>query len=69
MQANSDNHSHDIIIIGAGVIGAMVARFLSRYDLDIVWIEKENDICTGATSANSAIIHGGYAAPPRHAQG
>ena len=42
----------------------MVARTLSRYDLDILWIEKEADICTGATSANSAIVHGGYAAPP-----
>ncbi|MCJ7551202.1 MAG: NAD(P)/FAD-dependent oxidoreductase, partial [Anaerolineae bacterium] len=64
MQANSERHEHDIIIIGAGVVGAMVARFLSRYDLDILWIEKESDICTGATSANSAIIHGGYAATP-----
>ena len=64
MQSNSEHHEHDIIIIGAGVVGAMVARFLSRYDLDILWIEKESDICTGATSANSAIIHGGYAATP-----
>ncbi|MCD6286259.1 MAG: NAD(P)/FAD-dependent oxidoreductase [Anaerolineae bacterium] len=64
MQANSEHHEHDIIIIGAGVVGAMVARFLSRYDLDILWIEKESDVCTGATSANSAIIHGGYAATP-----
>ncbi len=62
MQANPKRHEHDIIIIGAGVVGAMVARFLSRYDLDILWIEKESDVCTGATSANSAIIHGGYAA-------
>ena len=64
MQANSEHYEHDIIIVGAGVVGAMVARFLSRYDLDILWIEKESDICTGATSANSAIIHGGYAATP-----
>lgn len=55
---------YDIIIIGAGVVGALVARFLSRYDLDILWIEKEADICTGATSANSALIHGGYDAIP-----
>ncbi len=55
---------YDIIIVGAGIVGAMVARFLSRYDLDILWIEKEADICTGATSANSAIIHGGYDALP-----
>ncbi|HOT91165.1 MAG TPA: NAD(P)/FAD-dependent oxidoreductase [Anaerolineae bacterium] len=56
--------SYDIIIIGAGIVGSMVARTLARYDLDILWIEKESDICTGATAANSAIIHGGYDAVP-----
>ncbi len=55
---------YDVIIVGAGVVGAMVARFLSRFDLDILWIEKEADICTGTTSANSAVIHGGYDAVP-----
>ena len=61
---NSPRRDYDIIIVGAGVVGAMVARFLSRYVLDILWIEKEADICTGATSANSAVIHGGYDAIP-----
>jgi len=56
--------SYDIIIIGAGIVGSMVARTLARYDLDILWIEKESDICTGATAANSAIVHGGYDAMP-----
>lgn len=64
MQNDLTDVQYDIIIVGAGVVGAMVARTLSRYDLDILWIEKEADICTGATSANSAIIHGGYAATP-----
>ncbi len=66
MQAvsNAARRDVDIIIVGAGVVGAMVARFLSRYALDILWIEKEADICTGATSANSAVIHGGYDAIP-----
>ena len=63
MQGNP-KETHDIIIVGAGVVGAMVARTLARFDLNILWIEKESDICTGATSANSAIVHGGYAAPP-----
>lgn len=56
--------NYDIIIIGAGVVGAMTARFLSRYDLDTLWIEKDADVCTGATAANSALIHGGYDAVP-----
>ena len=55
---------YDIILIGAGVVGAMTARLLSRYNLKTLWIEKESDIGTGATAANSAIVHGGYDALP-----
>ena len=51
---------YDVIIIGAGVVGSVVARFLSRYQLDILWIEKEADIGTGASGANTAIVHAGY---------
>ncbi len=32
----------DVIIVGAGVVGSMVARFLSRYQLDILLIDKED---------------------------
>jgi glycerol-3-phosphate dehydrogenase len=56
--------NYDIIIVGAGITGAMVARFLSRYEQRILLIEKTSDLCTGATSANSALIHGGYDALP-----
>lgn len=52
--------NYDVIIIGGGVVGAMTARFLSRYYLDILLIEKEADIGMGASSANSAIVHAGY---------
>ncbi len=55
---------HDVIIIGAGIVGAMIARTLSRYELRILWIEKASDICTGATAANSALIHAGHDAIP-----
>ncbi len=55
---------YDIIIIGAGIVGAMTARTLARYDLRILWIEKESDICTGATAANSALVHAGHDAIP-----
>ncbi|MDI6868813.1 MAG: NAD(P)/FAD-dependent oxidoreductase [Coprothermobacterota bacterium] len=51
---------YDVIIIGAGIIGCMIARFLSRYKLDTLLIEKEADVCMGATAANTAIIHAGY---------
>lgn len=54
----------DIIIIGAGVIGSMIARTLSKYKLDILVLEKENDVGNGASCANSAIIHSGYDPEP-----
>ncbi|QQK07688.1 FAD-dependent oxidoreductase [Miniphocaeibacter halophilus] len=51
----------DILIIGAGVVGANIARELSKYKLNIGIIEKEPDVCMGSSKANSAIVHGGYA--------
>jgi len=55
---------YDIVIIGAGVVGAMTARALSKYNLKICIIEKENDVAMGATKANSAIVHAGFDANP-----
>ena len=51
---------YDVLIIGAGVIGSMLARELSRYRLSVCVLEKENDVAMGASKANSGIIHGGY---------
>ena len=50
----------DILIIGAGVVGGMIARTLSAYDLKLCIVEKENDVAMGATKANSAIVHAGF---------
>ena len=50
----------DIIIIGAGVIGSFVARSLSRYKLNTLVLEKENDVGNVTSMANSAIVHSGY---------
>ena len=55
---------YDVIIIGAGVIGAMAARELSKYQLKVCLLEKENDVACGASKANSGIIHGGYDPEP-----
>lgn len=51
---------YDVVIVGAGVTGAMVARELSKYKLSVCLLEKGNDVAVGATKANSGIIHGGY---------
>jgi len=54
----------DVAIIGAGVVGAMVARELAKYQLKIIVLEKENDVAMGASRANSGIVHAGYDAAP-----
>lgn len=51
---------YDCIIIGGGVIGCSVARFLSRYEGKFCLLEWESDIACGTTKANSAIIHAGF---------
>ena len=51
---------YDVTIIGAGVVGGMIARTLSTYNLKICILEKENDVAMGATKANSAIVHAGF---------
>lgn len=51
---------YDAVIIGAGITGSLIARSLSRFQLKVAVLEKENDIADGATMANSAIVHTGY---------
>lgn len=51
---------YDVAIIGAGVVGGLIARELSRYDLSIAILEKENDVAMGASKANSGIVHAGF---------
>ncbi len=54
---------YDVIIIGAGVSGAAIARELSRYEANVCVLEKCDDVCEGTSKANSAIIHAGFDAP------
>ncbi len=49
-----------VVVIGGGIVGTLIARELSFYDLDVTLIEKENDVGWGITKANSGIIHAGY---------
>ena len=36
---------YDVAVIGGGAVGACTARELSRYDLHICLLEKEEDVC------------------------
>ncbi|MEA3238778.1 MAG: NAD(P)/FAD-dependent oxidoreductase [Candidatus Bipolaricaulota bacterium] len=49
-----------LAVIGAGIVGSLIARELTRYDADVLLFEKEADIGWGVTKANSAIVHGGF---------
>ena len=51
---------YDVAIIGGGVVGGMIARTLASYKLNICILEKAHDVATGASAANSAIVHAGY---------
>ena len=50
----------DVVVIGAGIVGSLVARKLSTYQLSIAVLEKEPDVGNVTTMANSAIVHSGY---------
>ena len=50
----------DVLVIGAGVTGAMIARNLAKYDIKVALLDKENDVGNLTSNANSAIVHSGY---------
>lgn len=50
---------YDVVIIGAGVTGAAIARELSHYKLSIAVLEKEQECAFGVSKSNSGIIHPG----------
>ena len=54
----------DVVIIGGGIVGAAIARELSRYNLCIIVLEKHPDLGMGTSKANSGILHAGFDALP-----
>lgn len=55
---------YDVVIVGGGVVGASIARELSRYKLSIALFEKEEELAFGVSKSNSGIIHSGTQNPP-----
>ena len=55
---------YDVAVIGAGVVGSLITRELSKYNIKIALLERANDCAMGATKANSAIVHAGFDAVP-----
>lgn len=51
---------YDVVVIGGGLLGCFAARNLCRRDLHIALIEAREDVCTGISRANTAIVYPGY---------
>lgn len=60
---------YDVAVIGAGVIGSLITRELSRYRTKVCLLDKEADVAMGTTKANSAIVHAGYDPKPGSLKG
>lgn len=54
----------DVVVVGAGAIGCALARELSKYDVDVMLVEKKEDVGGDASRSNSATIVSGYDCPP-----
>lgn len=51
---------YDVAIIGCGIVGASIARELTKYKVNVCLLEKASDVSTGTSKANSGIVHAGY---------
>ncbi len=54
----------DVAVIGAGVVGAAIARDLARTQARTLLLEAGSDVGAGTSKANTAILHTGYDAKP-----
>ena len=54
----------DIVIIGAGITGGLIAHNLSKFNLNVLILERNSDVAEGATGANSAMVHSGHDPKP-----
>ena len=49
---------YDVIVVGGGLLGCFTARALKRYDVSVALLEAREDVCTGLSRANSALVYG-----------
>ncbi len=54
----------DVLVIGAGAVGTAITRELSKYNVDVICVDKNEDVGGDCSKSNSAIIHTGYDAAP-----
>jgi len=60
-QRTADGHQRvwDCLIVGAGIVGASLARRLSRFELTVAVVDKAADVGLGASCRNSGVLHSG----------
>lgn len=54
----------DVVIVGGGIVGASVARELTRHSLTVAVLEKQSDVAMHTSGRNDGMIHDGFAARP-----
>jgi glycerol-3-phosphate dehydrogenase len=54
----------DVAVVGAGVVGAAIARDLTLRSASCVLVEAGPDVGAGTSKANTAILHTGFDAKP-----
>jgi glycerol-3-phosphate dehydrogenase len=50
----------DVVVVGAGVMGSAIARELSKYQVDVILIDRNEDVGGEASLANNASVICGY---------
>ena len=58
------NYTADIVIIGAGAVGTAIAREFAKYKVDVLVVDKRDDVGGDASKSNSSIICSGFDCPP-----
>nr|WP_276576066.1 NAD(P)/FAD-dependent oxidoreductase [Oceanirhabdus seepicola] len=56
-----EGKKYNVVIIGAGIIGCSIARELSKWDISILLLDKEEDVSMQTSSRNDGMIHPGFA--------
>jgi glycerol-3-phosphate dehydrogenase len=53
-----------VAVIGGGVVGCAVAHALARHGVGALLLEADDELASGASGANSGILHTGFDSPP-----